>query len=180
MSGSSFSTSMIRGAISTPLLGADQARRVDALLGVVHREIGFAAEEPELADALGRDPAGGEVGDQPARKLDPGVALVDLVGEHRHTDGADLGRRLAGHRQGDLEVVDHQVEDDIDIDGAGGEGRQPLGLEIADALGEAEGRLDGGVVELDVADGQHEVALVGHGDELGGLLEGGGDRLSPP
>ncbi len=71
--------------------------------------------------------------------------------------------------------MDHEVEDDIDIHRPGGEGRESLGLEIAHAFGEREGRLHRRVVELHVTHGENEVSIISHGDELGGLLESGGD-----
>jgi hypothetical protein len=95
-------------------------------LGVVDRKVRLTGEEAQLADAFSRHPACGEVGDKTAWELDPGVAEIDLVGQHRDPDGADLGRRLAGHRKSDLQIVNHQIEDHVDVDRPSGKGRQPL------------------------------------------------------
>ena len=35
---------------------------------------------------------------------------------HGDADGADVARLFTGKREHDLEIVDHQVEDDVDID----------------------------------------------------------------
>jgi leucyl aminopeptidase (aminopeptidase T) len=135
----------------------------------------LTGKEAELAYPFRRHAAGGEVGDQPAPKLDPGVAQVDLVGQDRHADGPDLGRQLTGHREGDLEVMNHQVEDHVDVYRTRAERRQALRLEIANAIGEAEGRLHRWVVILDMPDGEHLRSVVGKIDQFLGLGNRGCD-----
>ena len=66
----------------------------------------------------------------------------------------DLGWRLSGHRKGDLKIMNHQVEDHIDVDRTRGERRESLRLEITNVFGETQGCLYRGVVIFDVTDGE--------------------------
>src|SRR5580698_2841122 len=86
-------------------------------------------EEAEFADALGADAAGGEVGDAAVLELYPDICDVDLVGEHGETDCADFAHWRGDEAQDDVEVVDHQVEDDVYIERAGGKDAKPVRLE---------------------------------------------------
>ena len=73
-------------------------------------------EETEFADLLGGDAAGGEVGDAAGFELDADVGDVGLAGEDGEADGADLSDGGVGEREDDVEVVDHEVEDDVDVE----------------------------------------------------------------
>ena len=73
-------------------------------------------EEAELADLLGGDATGGEVGDAAGFEFDADVGDVGLAGEDGEPDGADLSYRGVGKSEDDVEIVDHEVEDDVDVE----------------------------------------------------------------
>ena len=101
----------------------------ELLAGEVEREVLVRLEEAELADLLGGDAAGGEVGDAAGGELEADVGDVDLAGEDGQADGADLVDGGVGEGEDDVEVVDHEVEDDVDVERARGEDAEAVGLE---------------------------------------------------
>ena len=107
----------------------------------------------------------------------PGVGDVDAVGENRYADGAHLDDRRAVHGLQDLQVVDHQVENDVHVETARRERAQALDFDEARAGAGIEQRLDGRVVELDMPHGKDPVMGLGGGDQGVGLRQGRGDRL---
>ena len=96
---------------------------------VVHRDVRGGLDEAHLADAVAADPAGRQVGDAAAGELQPGVGDVDAAGQHRHADGFDADDLLVDHREQHVEVVNHQVEDDVDVEAAVGERAEPVHLD---------------------------------------------------
>ena len=95
--------------------------RVDAdgqelLAGEVEREVLVRLEETELANLLGGDAAGGEVGDAAGFEFDAYVGDVGLAGENGQPDGADFADGRIGEAENDVEVVNHEVEDDVDVE----------------------------------------------------------------
>ena len=62
----------------------------DVLAGEVERDVLVRLEEAQLADALGADAAGGEVGDAAVVELDADVGDIDAAAEDGEADGADL------------------------------------------------------------------------------------------
>ena len=71
----------------------------------------------------------------------------------------DLETSASDEREDDVDVVDHEVHDDVDVEAARREGREPVALDEArlrhDILRAAR---DGRVEALDVADLQHRAA----------------------
>ena len=62
----------------------------EVFAGEVQREVLPGLEEAQLADALGADAAGGEVGDATGFELDADVGDVGFVREDGQADGADF------------------------------------------------------------------------------------------
>ena len=122
------------------------------LAGEVEREILVGLEEAELADLLGGDARGGEVGDAAGLELDADVGDVDFAREYGEAYGAELADGRLHELEDDVEVVNHEVEDDIDIERAGGEDAEAVGLEEHGAVEERFDCGDGGVEALEVAD----------------------------
>ena len=98
---------------------------------VVDREVGVGLEDAELPLALERDAARRHVGDAAVREAEPRVGDVDRRREHRDADRLDRAQRRRHHAEDDVEVVDHQVEDDVDVGAALGERRQAVALDEA-------------------------------------------------
>jgi len=83
-------------------------------------------KETELADLFGGDAAGGEVGDAAGFELDADVGDVGLVREDGQADGSDFANGGVGEGEDDVEVVDHEVEDYVDVEGTRGEDAEPV------------------------------------------------------
>ncbi len=145
------------------------------LAGEVEGEILVGLEEAELADLLGGDAAGGEVGDAAGFELDAYVGDVGFAGDDREADGADLFDRGVGEGEDDVEVVDHEVEDDVDVERARGEDAEAVGLEEHGVVERGQGGGDGGVEALEMADLHDAVVLLREGKNVVGLVEGGGE-----
>ena len=82
-----------------------------------------------------------------------------------------------GELEDDIEVVDHEVEDDVDIESAWAEDAEAVGLEehgVVDAGGEGG---NGGIEALEVTDLDEALMLIGEADEGICLGEGGSDGL---
>jgi hypothetical protein len=73
--------------------------------------------------------------------------------------------------------VNHKVENHIDIEGAGREDGEAVGLEKHGAAEFGLDSEDSGVEAFEVAGLEDAVAAVGAGDEVVGFSDGGGDRL---
>ena len=134
----------------------------ELLAGEVEGEVLVGLEEAEFADLLGGDAGGGEVGDAAGVELEADVGDVGLAGEDGQADGADFtDGRIAGEGEDDVEVVDHEVEDDVDVERARGEKAEPVGLEEHGLVEGGEGGGDGRVEALEVADGEDAVVVLG-------------------
>src|SRR5665213_1074835 len=131
------------------------------LAGEVEGEVLAGLEEAELADLLGGDAGSGEVGDAAGVELDADVGDVDLAGEDGEADRTDLADRGVGELEDDVEVVDHEVEDDIDVERARGEDAEAVGLEEHGAVEQRLDRGDGGVETFEVADLDDPLVNVG-------------------
>ena len=86
-------------------------------------------EEADLADLVAADPAGREVGDAAVGEAQPDVGDVDARRQHRHADRLDADHLAADELEHQPEVVDHQVEDHVDVEAALGERPQPVHLD---------------------------------------------------
>jgi len=134
--------------------------------GVVDGDVLAGLEKAELADALGGDAGSGEVGDAAGFEFDARVGDIDLGGQDGQADGADFANRRIAEGEHDVEIVDHEVEDDVDVERAGGEDGKPVGLK---EHGAAQFGLDGehgGVEALEVAGLQNAAAFGGSPDEV--------------
>ena len=147
------------------------------LLREVDADVGARLEEAHLADGIEADAAGGEVGDATRREREADVGDVDARRQHRHADrldGRDLG---ADGREQHVEVVDHQVEHDVDVEAALAEAAEAVHL---DEAGRLDVRQRGGhrrVEALGVADREHRAVPRRQRDQAVGLLERARHRL---
>ena len=147
------------------------------LAGVVDGDVLAGLEKAQLADALGGDAGGGEVSYAAGVELDADVGDVNFWADDGQADGAHLAHRRIGEGEDDVQIVDHQVKDDIDIEGAGGEDGEAMGLK---EHGAAEPGLDGehgGIEALEMAGLQDAPALFGAGYEVFGFGQARGQRL---
>lgn len=73
-------------------------------------------EEAQFADALGADATGSEVGDAAGFELDTHVGDVGFGGEDGEADGANFADLRFCEGKDDVEIVDHEVEDNVDVE----------------------------------------------------------------
>lgn len=132
-------------------------------------------EEAEFTDAFGGDAGGGEVGDAAGGELDADVGDVGATGKDGQADGVDRGDRRLGERQDDVEVVDHEVEDDIGVEGTRRKNREAVRLEKHGATQQGQDGLYGRVEPFEMADGKDAIVFVGQGDQVVGFVESRGD-----
>src|SRR5215471_10742903 len=88
------------------------------LARVIERDVFVRLEEPQLADALRGDAAGSEIGDASARKLKPDIRDIDFGREDGDTGGSNLLRSFTSKRQHDIDVVDHQIQNNVHVQAA--------------------------------------------------------------
>ena len=134
-------------------------------------------KQAELADLFGGDAAGGEVGNAARLELNADVGDVDLAREDGQADGADLADGRIGEREDDVEVVDHEVEHDIDVERARGKDAEAVRLEEHRFVESGERCGDGGVEALEVADLDDALVLRGEREDVIGLGECCGEGL---
>ncbi len=134
-------------------------------------------EEAELADALGGDARGGEVSDAAGAELDADVADVGFAGKDGQADGVHAGDRRVGEGEDDVEVVDHEVEDDVDVEGARREDGKPVRFKKHRAAEQRREGLHGRVETLEMADHEGAAVLAGKAEKVVGLRESGSDGL---
>lgn len=132
-------------------------------------------KEADLADALCTDAAGGEVGDAAGLELDANVGDIDLGREDGEADGANLADGGLGEGENNVEIVNHEIEDDVDVEGARREDRETMRLKehgAGDAFG---GGGDGWVEAFEVADLHDAMKRRGESEDAIGFVEGRGE-----
>lgn len=146
-----------------PLVSHFQPKTLNLLLLIVHRIVTLVRQEDaQLPHLLRGHARGREVCNAPGLQGYSGVGYVDSRREHADTGGPDFrdGAVIQGMQY--LEVMDHQVEHDIDIQAPGRENRQSMNLDEAGLPFNLHQSLDGRIEELDVADSQNPVPSRGH------------------
>ena len=141
------------------------------LMREVDGEVLARLEEAHLAHALGADAAGGEIGDASVGEGEADVGDVRLVREDGQADSADLAQGRAHQAEDDVEIVDHEVEDHVDVKRARGEDAEAVHLKehgLAD-VGQHGG--DGRVEAFEMADLQDAAIGVGDLDESVSVFE---------
>ena len=144
---------------------------------VVDRDVLMRLEEAELADTLGTDAAGGKVGDAAGAEFDADVGDVYLARQDRQADGLQGVNRRLDQTEHDVEVVHHEVQNDVDIEGARGENAEPMRLEEHRHVDVRLHGEHGGVEALQMANLKGALIPHGQGDECVGLGQRGGNRL---
>jgi hypothetical protein len=145
--------------------------------GIVDRDILARLEEAKFAHALGADPAGGEVGHATGFKFEADICDVDLFREDRQSDGMNVADGRPHHAQDNIEVVNHEIEDHINVERARGEDAETMGLKEHGAMEEGQSGEHGWIEAFEVADLQNAVALSGQPDKRRSFAERGGDGL---
>ena len=127
-------------------------------------------EEAQFADALSADPAGCEIGDAAGFEFDTDVGYVYFAGEDRQSYGVNMAYRRLHQAEYDVEIVDHEVEDDVDIERAWTENAQTMRLEKHWPVQVRLDGGDGGIEPLEMSDLQDAVMLPGEVNQLVSFL----------
>ena len=131
--------------------GAARLAHITQLPGLqVGGDVEVGLENAQLPHRRLAHAARGEVRDAAVRELDARVGDVDVARQDAEAAGAHLERLGARQRAGEVEVVDHEVEHDIDLGAARLEAGEPLGLDEHRPVHAREQRAEGTVVALDV------------------------------
>jgi hypothetical protein len=92
-------------------------------------------------------------------------------------NSANVDDALAEEREHDVEVVNHQVEENVDVERAANEDAETLRHDVANARHERLDGDDGGVVALDMTDLQNALVRCGDFDEPLRFVDRWRDRL---
>src|SRR5580700_6159964 len=134
-------------------------------------------EEAQLADAFGTDAAGGEVGDAAGLKFNADVSDIHLAGEDGQADGVEGAHRRTHQREDDVEVVNHKVENDVDVERAGAEDAEAVRLKEHGVIEKRPSGGHSGIKAFEMAGLEDAAVACCDVDELGGFGDAGGDGL---
>ena len=147
------------------------------LAGEIERDVFVLLKEAHLADALGGNAAGGDVGDRSGGELDARLRDVHFIGDHRNADGFQVGDRRIDQREQDIQIVNHHVVDHIDVEAARRKNAEAVNFEKHRARNDRLHRDDRGIEAFHVANLQDASGAFGGGDQSVGLVERGGHGL---
>ena len=153
------------------------ANAENVLAREIERDVFVFLEEAHFADAFGGDSAGGEIGDGAGFKFDARVGDVHFVADDRDADGLEINDWRIDEREQDVEVVDHDVIDDVDIEAARRKNAEAMDFEKHRARDDFSDGDDGGIEAFDVADLKNAAAAFCGGNERVGFIERCGDGL---
>ena len=154
-----------------------QLVEIAVALREIEREVPRRLEDAQLAGALPRHPARGDDRDGAVGELDTRVRDVHVRREDRHARRPHLADLRPHELQNEIEIVNHEVEDDRDVGAARLERRQALGLQETRLLQIWCRGAHRSIESLDVAYLEAQAALPGYLHELLGTGQRVGQRL---
>ena len=169
-----------RGCIGVGRIGMRSARDVNdeqILAGVVDGDVLMRLKKAQLADFFRADAAGGEVGDAARFELDADVGDVHFAREDRQTDSVQRVDRRLDEAENDIQVMHHQIEDHIDVEGTGAEDAEPMGLEKHGVIQDGQRSNHPWIEPLKVTCLQNALVLRCEIDKTSGLANAGGNGL---
>ncbi len=143
----------------------------------IYGEVRIGLEHAQLANWLAADATRREPHERSVRKLQPRVRDVDSVGEHRHAHRFDSLRLRPERIEDEIQIVDHEIQDHVDLRAARIERGQPMAFREArpnDARANVAPRA---VEALDVADAEHDARAARFLGELLAFGDVRGERL---
>ena len=123
-----FANANLRIDRRSPGISANAENR-HILPSVVERNVLLWLKEPQLAHPLGRNPAGGEIRHTSRCELQTHIGNIHLGRKNRQTHGANFRDRRIHKRQHDIEIVNHQVEDNVHVQRTRSKHAQPMDFE---------------------------------------------------
>lgn len=146
-------------------MGTRNINGEDVLAGVVDGDVLVGLEEAELADPLRADPAGSEVGDTARSKFHAGIGNINFAAEDGQPNGPYFSHRRGSKGQDDVQVVDHEVQDNINVKGPRGKDAEPVRLKKQRSVEQWKDGLHGRVEPFQMADLKDAVVQVCQADK---------------
>ena len=151
------------------------ANAKNVLAREIERDVFVFLEEAHFADAFGGDAASGEVRDGAGFKFDARVRDVYFVADDGDADGFEVYDRRVDERKQDVEIVDHHVVNDVDIEAARRKNAEAMDFEKHRARDDFSNCDDGGIEAFDMADLKNAATTFRGCDERVGFVERCGD-----
>src|SRR5690606_29441377 len=118
----------------------------------VETDIGIFLEKPQFAHLFHGNAAGSEVGDGSVFEFNSGIADVGGIAHHRNAAGADEFHFRVYQTQRQIEVVDHQIENDRNVRSSWIKKRQAMRFDEHGIQRSALQSEKGGVETFDMTD----------------------------
>src|SRR5258705_4482296 len=134
-------------------------------------------KKAQLAHALGRYAARGDVGDGTRSEIEARMSDIHLVGQHGYANRFYFRDRRIHERQQDVQVMNHDVIHYVNIQAARREDAEAVNFKVKRMVQRWHHRDDSGIESFQVADLQNPVCTRGCGHKLVGLRERSGHRF---
>src|SRR5271155_3709054 len=134
-------------------------------------------KKSHFAHAFGGNAAGGEVGDGAGVKFDARLGDIVFLGDDGDADGLDVRDGRVDEGKKNVQVMNHDVVDDVNVQAARGKNSEAMNFKKHGARNDFADRDDGGIVALEMADLQDAVGALCGGDEAVGFPDRGGHRF---
>lgn len=85
------------------------------LLGIIQGDEGVPLKDPYSPDPFDTHPTGGQIRDASRFKLKSRIRDIDLIGDDRDADSRDRDDGRLDQVQRNVNVMDHQIQDNINI-----------------------------------------------------------------
>src|SRR5258708_12777238 len=128
-------------------------------------------KKTQLAHALGRYAARGDVGDGTRSEIEARVSDIHLVGQDGYADRFYFRDRRIHECQQDVQVMNHDVIHYVNIQAARREDAESVNFKVKRGIQRWHYRDDSGIESFQVADLQDSVHTRGRGNNLVGLRD---------
>src|SRR5207248_1470323 len=130
-----------------------------------------------LARLLETDTACREVGNASVFEFDSGIRDVRLLRQHGNADSTNFANRRGYQAENDVDVMNHEIENDVDVEASRSKCGKPMDLEKLRLRGGLTGCSNDGIEPLHMADLKGALVSAGRIDQRTGLFERRGHRL---
>jgi hypothetical protein len=136
-------------------------------------------EKAHLANLLGTDARGSDVGHGPASEFNPGVSGIDPISQNWNTDGMNTGNiyLFAYQPLHDVQIVNHQVEHHVDVQRPGRELADAMDFEVNGVIDEGPQSYEGRTESFGMTHLQYSGAFLSRRDHLISLGQSSGNWL---
>src|ERR1700675_3813337 len=134
-------------------------------------------EKTQLAHAFGRDAARRDIGDGAGSEIEARVRDVHFVGQDGDADRLFLGDRRIHESEQNIQVMNHDVVNDVDIQAARREYAEAMNFKVKWTIHYWHHRGDSGIESFQVPYLQNSIRPCGRGNKLVGLGQRSGHRL---